>query len=243
MRCSSSSLTGAVRTEMFGSSWSPLSCTTAVGKPASATACRAWVTVTSWLVAYSTTRPPVNSTPKLKPRTSGPAIASSTAAAEMASHIRRRPIRSGSLRISHSRKRPSEARPDSRGRRTTTPRLTAISARTRVTSSADTTLAATPMTSVTPKPRTGPEARKNSSAAARMVVMLESAMALNALEKPLFSEEISRGERCAAYSSRARSNTSTFASMARPADSSSPPSPGRVRVAPSAPSVPEEMTP
>ena len=43
------------------------------------------------------------------------------------------------------------------------------------------------MTSVTPKPRTGPEASRNSSPAASSVVTLESAMALKALEKPLSS--------------------------------------------------------
>jgi len=37
------------------------------------------------------------------------------------------------------------------------------------------------MTSVTPKPRTEPEARKNSSPAASRVVMAESAIAYSAL--------------------------------------------------------------
>ena len=69
-----------VRTVMF----SPLvSCTTAVGKPASSTADRASDTERSWLVVNSTTRPPVNSTPKLNPRTSIPATAMSRTAAVM----------------------------------------------------------------------------------------------------------------------------------------------------------------
>jgi hypothetical protein len=69
-----------VRTVMFSPS---VSCTTAVGKPASSTADRASDTETSWLVANSTTRPPVNSTPKLKPRTSMPSTASTSTAAVM----------------------------------------------------------------------------------------------------------------------------------------------------------------
>ncbi len=114
---------------------------------------------------------------------------------------------------------------------------------TRVTSSAETTDASTPMTSVTPKPRTGPEASRNSRPAASSVVTLESAIALNALLKPLSSAGISRLCRDAANSSRARSNTSTLASIARPADSSRPPRPGSVSVAPRATSVPYEITP
>ena len=124
------------------------------------------------------------------------------------------------------------------GRLLMNPRCRPNSVSTRVTSSAETRDASTPMTSVTPKPRTGPEARKNSRPAASSVVTLESAMALNALLKPLSSAGRRRLLREAAYSSRARSKTSTLASIARPADSSRPPRPGRVSVAPRATSAP-----
>ena len=50
--------------------------------------------------------------------------------------------------------------------------------------SAETIEASTPIDSVTPKPRTGPEARKNSSPAASSVVTLESMIADHALLKP-----------------------------------------------------------
>ena len=63
-------------------------------------------------------------------------------------------------------------------------------------------------------------------------------MALKALAKPLSTADSRRLEREAAYSSLARSKTRTLASIARPADSSSPPSPGSVSVAPSATRAP-----
>lgn len=90
------------------------------------------------------------------------------------------------------------------------------------------------MPSVTPNPRTGPDARKNSSPAAMRVVMLESAIALKALRNPAVSDD--RGVRCPpeAYSSRARSKTSTLASTAIPMASTNPARPGRVSVAPRA---------
>jgi hypothetical protein len=46
--------------------------------------------------------------------------------------------------------------------------------------SADTIDASTPMARVTPNPRTGPDARKNSSPPASRVVTLESMIALHA---------------------------------------------------------------
>ena len=155
-----------------------------------------------------------------------------------ARYVLRYCMRSGLRASSQLRNRPSVGRPVSPGRFASSPRLRPNSVSTRVTSSADTTEASTPMTSVTPKPRTGPDASTNSSPAASRVVTLESAIALNALEKPLSRAGSSRLLREAAYSSRARSKTSTLASMARPADSSRPPRPGRVRVAPSATSAP-----
>jgi hypothetical protein len=87
--------------------------------------------------------------------------------------------------------------------------------------------ASTPMTRVTPKPRTGPEARKNSRPAASSVVTLESAIALNALAKPLSSG----GHQPLA----ARGGVLLPGALEdehvrvdrEPADSSRPPSPGR----------------
>ena len=61
---------------------------------------------------------------------------------------------------------------------------TASSVSTRAMTSAEIIDAMTPMVRVTPKPLIGPEPRKNSSAAARSVVTLESMIALHALLKP-----------------------------------------------------------
>ena len=97
--------------------------------------------------------------------------------------------------------------------------------------------ASTPMVSVTPNPRTGPEARKNSSPAASSVVTLESAIALQALRKPAVSAGAQAGPVASAYSSRARSKTSTLASTAMPIARTKPARPGRVRVAPRATSA------
>ena len=91
---------------------------------------------------------------------------------------------------------------------------------------------------VTPKPRTGPEARKNSRPAASSVVTFESMIALQAFAKPVVDARRAAPCRCAAaYSSRARSKTSTLASMAMPMASTKPARPGRVSVAPRATSV------
>lgn len=133
-----------------------------------------------------------------------------------------------------SRTAPMVAMPVRRGRRRTPGRLAANSASTRLTTRALNMEASTPMPRVTPKPRTGPEARKNSRAAAISVVMLESAIALKALRKPAESAERILGRRRTAYSSRARSKTSTLASTAMPMASTKPARPGSVRVAPRA---------
>ena len=92
----------------------------------------------------------------------------------------------------------------------------------------------TPIERVTPNPRTGPAARKKSSPAASRVVMFESAMALSALRKPADSAVRRLLSLRAAYSSRARSNTSTLASTAMPMASTNPARPGKVGVAPTA---------
>jgi hypothetical protein len=98
--------------------------------------------------------------------------------------------------------------------------------------------ATTPMDSVTPNPRTGPEAKKNSSPAASRVVMLESAIADQAFANPdrRAVRRLRRGPP-AAYSSRARSKISTFASRAMPIARTNPARPGSVRVAPMASSA------
>ena len=123
------------------------------------------------------------------------------------------------------------------GRATTARRRTAQSASTRVISNAETIEASTPIARVTPKPRTGPEARKNSSPAASRVVTLESMMALQALPKPVVTADRRLVRPPAAYSSLARSNTRTFASIAIPMASTKPASPGKVSVAPRVTSV------
>jgi hypothetical protein len=99
----------------------------------------------------------------------------------------------------------------------------------------------TPTDSVTPKPRTAPEARKNSSTAASRVVTLESAIALSALPKP--RSTAGRSPTPARCSSFMRSNTSTFASTAMPMASTNPAMPGRVRVERSASSTANDSRP
>ena len=79
---------------------------------------------------------------------------------------------------------PTSPRPLITGRRPILPLDTASSQSTRATMSAETMEAMTPMERVTPNPLMGPEPRKNSSAAARSVVTLESMIAVHALLKP-----------------------------------------------------------
>jgi len=213
---------------------SPAVCTTARGNPASARAARARSGSTAVEVPYSMTRPPVNSTPKSRPRTTIPEPARARTAAEAASQRRGRRIRYGFRRARRSRTAPVWAMPVSRGRRRTQGRAAAYSARTRVMTRALSMEARTPMPRVTPKPRTGPKARRNSRPAAMSVVTLESAIAPNAPRNPAVRDERGVGRRRAAYSSRARSKTSTLASIAMPMASTNPASPGRVRVAPRA---------
>ena len=92
--------------------------------------------------------------------------------------------------------------------------------------------AMTPIDSVTPKPLIGPEPRKNSSPAASRVVTLESMIAVHALLKPIISARRMPADGCSAYSSRARSKTSTLASIASPMASTKPARPGSVSVEP-----------
>ena len=66
---------------------------------------------TGALVEYSTSRPPVNSTPKLSPRTAMPEAASTTARAETPSQRRPCRIRSGFRLMSQVRTRPRFAIP------------------------------------------------------------------------------------------------------------------------------------
>ncbi|CAM5652596.1 hypothetical protein STENM223S_08044 [Streptomyces tendae] len=179
-------------------------------------------------------RPPVNSMPKSRPRTRMPEPAATRTTSEAASQRRGRRIRNGSRRSRASRTGPVDEMPVTRGRRRTAGRPTAYSASTRVITSALTIEARTPMPRVTPKPLTGPEARKKSSAAAIRVVMLESAIALKALRKPVVSADRVLGRARAACSSRARSKTRTLASTAMPMASTKPARPGSVRVAPTA---------
>ncbi len=103
--------------------------------------------------------------------------------------------------------------------------------------------ASTPMASVTPKPLTGPEASQISRPAASRVVMLESAIALQAFLKPRSRAYLRPRPGAWAYSSLARSNTSTLASTAMPMARTNPARPGSVRVAPSATSAAYEMRP
>ena len=104
---------------------------------------------------------------------------------------------------------------------------------------AETIEARTPTPRVTPNPRTGPEARNSSSPAAIRVVTLESTMALHALSNPArrapcrpAGSRVLRAVRPDAYSSLARSKTSTLASIARPMARTNPANPGSVNVAP-----------
>jgi len=189
---------------------------------------------TGVLVEYSTSRPPVNSTPKLSPRITMPERASTTAIAETASQRRPCRIRSGFRAVSQLRTRPRFAIPLTRGRCRTARLFITHSASTRVMTRALIREASTPMDSVTPNPRTGPDARKKSSPAASKVVTFESAIALSALRKPAVSAARRLLLPRAAYSSRARSNTRTLASTAMPIASTKPARPGRVKVAPRA---------
>ena len=90
-----------------------------------------------------------------------------------------RRIRNGPLSTSQVRSRPAPPSPDTRG--VVNRRRTAQSVSTRATTRAETIEATTPIDRVTPKPLTGPEAKKNSSPAARSVVMFESRIADQAL--------------------------------------------------------------
>ena len=123
-----------------------------------------------------------------------PAMATTSAAAEMPSHVLRRFISCGSLRSSQRRTLPWWLRPLMAGRRATGLLDTARSHRTRATISAETIEAMTPMDSVTPKPLIGPDPRKNSRPAASRVVTLESMIALHALLKPTESARLSPAE-------------------------------------------------
>ena len=89
-------------------------CTTAPGKPASATAVRACSTPTGWLVENSSSRPPVNSTPRSRPRTTIPPIATSATAAVTPIQTPIRFIRNGPLSVSQVRSRPAPPSPDRR---------------------------------------------------------------------------------------------------------------------------------
>jgi hypothetical protein len=131
--------------------------------------------------------------------------------------------------------------PVSPGRSATAWLRSASSTRARVITRADTIDASTPMARVTPKPRTGPDARKNSRPPASRVVTLESMIALQALVKPAVTTGRRPFDRWAAYSSLARSKTSTLASIAMPIASTNPARPGSVNVAPRATSAPYEM--
>ena len=88
----------------------------------------------------------------------------------------------------------------------------------------------TPMARVMPKPRTPPEAKKNSTPAAMRVVTLASAMALKARSNP--ERAALRKGRPAACSSLNRSKTKTLPSTAMPMARTNPAMPGKVSVAP-----------
>ena len=113
-----------------------------------------------------------------------PETASTSAAPEMPSHMRRLPMMSKSDRSSHARTLPMLPRPLTAGRRSTALVDTATSESTRAMTSAEIIDAMTPIESVTPKPLIGPEPSRKSSAAASRVVTLESMIALHALLKP-----------------------------------------------------------
>ena len=94
--------------------------------------------------------------------------------------------------------------------------------------------AATPRLRVTAKPRTGPVPNSYRMAAAMMVVRLESVMEMLARSKPQATARA--GLRPNLISSRMRSKISTLASTDMPMVNTTPAMPGRVRVAPKAPS-------
>ena len=134
-------------------------------------------------VEYSTSRPPVNSTPRSSPRIDDAGHGQDAATTdEPASQRRRVPHQVRVARVQPGAD-PAERRDagDGRARRSRRGGATAHSASTRVMTSAETIEASTPMASVTPKPCTGPDARKNSSPAASRVVTLESTIALQRL--------------------------------------------------------------
>ncbi len=218
---------------------SPLTCTTAVGNPARDTACPAASAEIGLDVANSTSRPPVNSTPKFSPRAASPATATAATVPATASHTLPARMSCGFLRVSQVLTAPAEPKPDRRG----PIRPMTAWASTRVMSMAETSEASTPTASVTPKPFTGPEASQNSSPAAIRVVTLESAIALQAFLNPRSSAPRSPRRGACWYSSLARSKTSTLASMAMPMASTNPASPGSVNVAPIATSAAYEITP
>jgi hypothetical protein len=169
-----------------------------------------------------------------------PVTAIATTAPDTTSQSRPRRIRSGPLLRNQARKRPFPVNPLHCGCRCSAERRTAHSVNTRATTSAEIIEASTPMDRVTPKPRTGPEARKNSRPAASNVVTFESRMALQARLNPARSavgSAVGAEAARSAYSSLARSNTSTLASIASPIASTKPARPGSVRVAPSATSA------
>ena len=166
-----------------------------------------------------------------------PVTASTSATPEMPSHMRRLPMMSKSDLSSHWRTLPVLARPLTAGRRSTALLETLISASTRAMISAEIMDAMTPIESVTPKPLIGPEPSTNSSPAASRVVTLESMMADQALLKPTARARRSPADGYSAYSSRARSKTSTLASIAMPMASTKPARPGSVSVEPSASSI------
>ena len=143
------------------------------------------------------------------------------------------PHQVGARRVSQRRNRPTRRARSARGRRRRPSRARA-SASTRQTTSADTIEARTPMDKVTPNPRTGPEARKNSSPAGEQ----RGDVGVDDRRSRPWEARVSARRRPAsgpaAYSSRARSKTSTLASIARPTASTKPARPGRVSVAPSA---------
>ena len=94
------------------------------------------------------------------------------------------------------------------------------------------------MASVTPKPLTGPDAEEEQQPGREQrgdVGVDDRAPRLVEAGGQRAAQPLAAGP--AAYSSRARSKTSTFASIAIPMASTKPASPGRVRVAPSPTSV------
>ncbi len=111
-----------------------------------------------------------------------PPTASTPTTTVTATQAPARRIRNGPRSVSQVRSRLRPARPEIAGG---SPRRTTRSVSALVSTSADTMDATTPIESVTPNPLTGPDARKNSSAAASSVVTLESRIADHALRKPV----------------------------------------------------------